>query len=134
MICNNMDQLNSHSDSKELVFGGGDDHVGLAQHSQVILFTGQETPVQDVTVQQTSGLQEDLCRITGGEEEETYRKEKKSSQLIYTFLFYKVTKHFSLYYYKLNDSILINNISHYVVSVISTTQYILSCYISLIAL
>lgn len=74
------------------MFGSGDDHVGLTQHSQVILFTGQETPVQDVTVQQTSGLQEDLCRITGGEEEKTHRKEKKSSQLIYADVFFSFIK------------------------------------------
>lgn len=43
-------ELNSHGDSEELVLGGGDDHVGLTQHLEVIVFTGQETPVQDVTV------------------------------------------------------------------------------------
>lgn len=61
--------LDSHGDAKELVFGGGDDHVGFTQHLQVIVFTGQEAPVQDVTVQQMTGLRKDLCRISGGEEE-----------------------------------------------------------------
>lgn len=53
--------MNSHGDSEELVFGGGDDHVGLTQHAQVIVSAGQETPVQDVTVQHTPRLTEDLC-------------------------------------------------------------------------
>lgn len=61
--------LDSHGHAEELVFGGGDDHVGLTQHLQVIVFTGQEAPVQDVTVQQTTGLRKDLCRTPGGEEE-----------------------------------------------------------------
>lgn len=54
------------------MFGGGDDDVGLTQDSEVILFTGLETPVQDVRVQLMSGLREDLCTTTE-EEEETGR-------------------------------------------------------------
>lgn len=96
--------MNSHGDSEELVSGGGDDHVGLTQDPQIVLFTGQETPVQDVTVQQASSLRENLCRITGREEEEAYRwdgsGQVSSSPLI-------STKKFSGIYYKSNDCILI---------------------------
>lgn len=61
-LYSNSGDADSHGHSKEFVFGSGDNHISLTQHSEVILFIGLETPVQDVRVQQTSGLQEDFCR------------------------------------------------------------------------
>ena len=50
----------SHGHAEELVLGGGDHHVGLAQGGQVVLFPGQEAPVQHMGPQLAPGLSKDL--------------------------------------------------------------------------
>lgn len=51
-----------HGNAEELVLGGGNDNICLAQRSEVVLLTGHETPVADVAGQPLLSLGEDVCK------------------------------------------------------------------------